>query len=184
MKNRTFVTVFIFFLCSYLLALAEDSYSRSDQERVEALKHLQDVVELYKEVKGYYPFSNGRRLDLQFINVHITDQTLEGDDLYIPSGITGPQLGLKILLEEMQRQGLDDRATFIYDERPVNPEDTCQKYFIYNWQGGAKQCYSISINLEEDLMNTEYSIGGSCYPYVLSNCADSNPPYWFIRNSE
>ncbi len=57
---------------------AENVYTKNDQERIEALMQLQEIVELYKEVKGYYPFSNGHRPDLQFINVHITDQKLEG----------------------------------------------------------------------------------------------------------
>jgi len=96
-------------------AFAEIFYSNNDQERIEGLERLQNTVELFKEKKGYYPFSNARRMDLQFINVHITDQELEGDDLYLPSGITGPQLGIRILLKEYKRQGLEAQLT--YDKR-------------------------------------------------------------------
>jgi len=160
---------------------AEIYYSNNDWERVEGLKKLQNTVEIFNEKKGFYPFSNARRADLQFINVHITDQKLEGDDLYLPSGITGPQLGMKIVLEEYKRQGLSEQAQFTYDKRPVIPEDRCQKYFIYNWQGGNNQCYSVSINLEKNIQNTGYRIAKKCYPYVLSNCKVSKPPYRFIR---
>ncbi|MBE9536732.1 MAG: hypothetical protein IMF07_06080 [Proteobacteria bacterium] len=181
MKCLIILLICISPFCSFQSAFAEILYSNNDQERVEGLKRLQKTVELFKEKKGYYPFSNARRADLQFINVHITDQKLEGDDLYLPSGITGPQLGMEMLLKEYKRQGLEEQAQFTHDKRPLNSEDRCQKYFIYNWQGGNKQCYSISINLENDIKNTGYRIAKNCYPYVLSSCEVSKPPYRFIR---
>lgn len=156
-------------------------YSSNDLERIKGLKRIEKTVEMFKEKKGYYPFSNARRADLQFINVHISDQNLEGDDRYLPWGITGPQLGMQALIKEFKRQGLEDHAIFVYDKRPVNSDDPCQKYYIYNWQGGTRQCYSLSINLKKDVIQKGYKIADMCYPYVISNCKDSKPPYLFIR---
>ncbi len=181
MRSKIILSTSVLLLCSSHLIFAATFYSNKDQERIEGLEKLQKTVELFKDEKGYYPFSNARRVDLQFINVHITDQKLEGDDLYLPHGITGPQLGTEMLLKEYKRQGLEKEAIFPFDKRPVNSKDHCQKYFIYNWQGGNRQCYSISINLENDIKNTGYLISDNCYPYVLSNCENSNPPYKFIR---
>lgn len=186
---KTFLMCLMNFFIMILLfsksAVAEISYTNSDKERIDGLHKIAKTIELYKSKTGRYPFSNAPRSrpGLQFIVVHMTDQSLSDDDIYPPYGITGAHIGMQTLFEEFARQGILDNVNFVYDTRKVTAEDKCQKYFIYNWNGH-QGCYNLSINLEKNVQKNNYKLDETCYPYVISSCKEQQPPYKFVRGSK